>query len=137
MLQYAKDSPARPIYAQVASLLKRKHLDGLFTSSDNNKGVNVAYFLNRKIVLIPFGLDDRKIERELSAAGVGEVLVWSDSRTDGPQTYPRELTDLLLNSGRWREALRQKLDSVRRLDVYILKTAADSASTNPTTDEAD
>jgi hypothetical protein len=135
MGQFVFESPARPMFARVATTLKKKHLDGLFTSSDNNKGVNVAYYLNRKIVLMPYGLDFDKIERELSAAGVTEVLVWSDVRTDDSQSYPRVLATMLRLSGRWSLALKAKLDSVRRLDVYVHQTSG--ASTEPTTEEAD
>ena len=100
--QFLFDAPARPIFAQVATLLKHRHLDGLYTSSDNNKGVNVSYYLNRKIVLIPYSTDAQIIESELAAAGVNEVLVWSDTRTDTPDYYPRLLTSILLQSGHWR-----------------------------------
>jgi hypothetical protein len=123
------DSPARPIYAQVAALLKRKHLDGLYTSSDNNKGVNVSYYLNRKIVLIPFWLDSQTIEGELAAAGVNEVLVWTDIRTDDKaDSYPHMLTAELLQSGQWRSVLLDKIDTVRRVEVYLRKSPAHPAT---------
>ncbi len=130
------DAPARPIFAQVAALLKRKHLDGLFTSSDNNKGVNVSYYLNRKIVLIPFRTDAQTIESELAAAGVNEVLVWTDTRTDTntPDNYPRQLTAVLLQSGHWRSVLLDKIDSVRRVEVYL---RIDSQHARASTSESD
>jgi hypothetical protein len=132
MGQYAFDSPARPIFAQVAQLLRKKHLDGLFTSSDSNKGVNVAYYLNRKIVLIPYRQDWETIDRELSAASVEEVLVWTDSRLDGPDSFPRLLAGMLVQGGKWKLALGDKIDSVRRVDVYVLKTGSVD-STRPAT----
>jgi len=135
MGQFAFDSTARPIYAQVAALLKRKHLDGLFTSSDNNKGVDVSYYLNRKIVLIPFRQDSETIEGELSAAGVNEVLVWTDTRIDTPDSYPRILTAVLLQSGHWHSVLLDKIDTVRRVEVYVRQNA-NHPPTPPSTEES-
>ncbi len=119
----ALDAPIRPIYSNVAAFLKARHLDARFTSSDNNSGVNVAYYLNHKVILIPFGLDFDKIERELDATDVQEVLVWWDVRLDTSTSYPRTLATMLRLSGRWRLALVHKIDSVRRLDVYVRQRA--------------
>ncbi len=134
MGQFAFDSPARPIDQKVALMLKRKHLDNLFTSSDNNKGVNVAYYLDRKMVLIPYGLNFERIERELAAAGVNEILVWHDIREDDSASYPQILMTMLRLSGHWQPALQARLDRARRLDVYV--RSATGATTAPSTQQA-
>ena len=119
-----RDGETRPVFAQVAEKLKSNGLVKRFTSSDNNKGVNVSYFLNQKIVLIPYREDNRFLQKELSATKVDEVLIWSDVRIDGADSYPRKLAALLRRSGMWEKAMAPiKLDSVRRVDVYVRRTA--------------
>ena len=98
--------------------MQRHHLTQLFSSSNNNNGVNVSWYLNQKIVLLPFADDIHIIEQRLRAAGVVNLLVWTDSRTDRRDPFPRLLAARLHKTHHWKIALKFKLDSARTIAIY-------------------
>jgi hypothetical protein len=130
-------SPARPIYAEVAKALRKRGLVMPFTSSVNNYGVNVSYYLkDQKIVLIPNRSDSKSIQRELADAKVDEVLIWVDVRNKQTDSFATTLAAMLNQSKRWRPPVRLTLDTARRVDVYVRRQplnarAASAASTVP------
>ena len=106
------------MFARVAEEMHKHHLTQLFSSSNNNSGVNVSWFLNKKIVLLPAQDDIQSIEQRLRAVGVENLLVWTDTRTEKRDPFPRKLIEHMRKTHHWRAVLRLKLDSARQVVVY-------------------
>ena len=115
---FAVLNPPRPIFQKVARVMKQHHLKELFSSSNNNNGVNVSWYLDQKIVLLPAQEDITTVERKLRAAGVENMLVWTDIRTNVRDPFPLKLVSLMRRTHHWKLVVNLKLDSARTVGIY-------------------
>ncbi|MBV8780082.1 MAG: hypothetical protein JO353_01680 [Phycisphaerae bacterium] len=111
-------NPPHPIYQRVASEMRSHGLNQVFSSSQNNNGVNVSWYLNQKIVLVPPQNDIETIERKLRECGVENMIIWIDPRTEARDPYPEQLTKMMRSTHHWELAFSLRLDSERRVFVY-------------------
>jgi hypothetical protein len=132
-------NPPRQIFRRAALAMEKRHLTQVFSSSNNNEGVNVSWYLNQKIVLLPAEEDIQSVEQKVRAAGAENMLIWTDSRTNIRDPFPRKLVSLMRRTHHWELALNLKLDSARTLSVYRWignERPVQPASTGPVANEA-
>ena len=115
---FAVLNPPRPIFQKAARVMKQHHLKALFSSSNNNNGVNVSWYLDQKIVLLPAQEDIATVERKLRAAGVENMLIWTDVRTNVRDPFPLKLVSLMRRTHHWKLIVNLRLDSARTVGIY-------------------